>query len=502
MNRVFVVDDEPFIIEGLHHIVDWREFGMEITGYAHDGRAALKAIQEHGTDLLITDISMPEMSGLELIRELRATMPQLKIIVLSGFNEFDYLKEGMKYGIENYLLKPVNVQELKETLRVAAEKLNASTEQRWSDNDIGILRDNILYRWMAGRISQGELKERASMLPIDIAAPYFMAAVVRSPGREETGHAAIVAAMGESGATVFRDFDGDTVILFALADASVGRKEAMAALESLRGKLPGSLLRISVGETGAGMGGASASYMQARGAQEHFLIRIENETIDCAKLCDKESDEPFSYDFVWPDYVRFIHAADSEGLERRIADDIAGLRGEPGVTPAALRSSVSELLRLFRSEVKTGTQADQELYQMELDTIGRATDIGEVVELAGKAGKRLIASLDREAKSPVIAGLLNRIHTSYGEPLSLKQLGGDYNVHPVYLGQLFQKETGAAFTEYLNRWRIGKAKELLRESNYKVHEIAIIVGYTETGYFYKQFKKHVGISPLDYKEMH
>lgn len=95
--------------------------------------------------------------------------------------------------------------------------------------------------------------------------------------------------------------------------------------------------------------------------------------------------------------------------------------------------------------------------------------------------------------------VLNYIHESYNEDVSLKTLGAQYHIHPVYLGQLFHKEVNESFTEYINKYRIEKAKELLRITSLKVHEIALKVGYWETGYFYKQFKKHVGISPTEYK---
>lgn len=514
MFKVFVVDDEPFIIEGLHHIVDWQEFGLEIAGFAYDGRQALDMLRALKVDVLITDISMPEMNGLELIRELRADQPELKIIVLSGFNEFDYLKEGMKYGIENYLLKPINVHELKETLRVAVDKLHTTDTRRWSDNDIGILRENILFRWVTGRISFAELKERTALLHIDISAPFFMASVIRCPVHSEEGHQAIADAMQGGSATVFRDFDGYTVLLFALADRDEARRKALAEIETLRAELPQFQLRITAGRAQPTTSGAAESYAEALTAHEYFLIHPEDETIDCGQLngevgedgSDRERREHrekgHSFAFPWPDYVKRIHAGDAEGLERRIAEDMDQLRSVPGMTPVALRSAVAGLLQLFHSELKSEAQADQHyLHLEELDQVAHVNDIDELIAIVQEVARRLLADLDREGKSPVIAGVLDRIHAAYHEPLSLKQLGREFNVHPAYLGQLFQKEMGVGFTDYMNRYRIGKAKQLLRESHYKVHEIAQLVGYVETGYFYKNFKKYVGISPLDYKEM-
>ena len=149
MYKVFIVDDEPFIIEGLYDIVDWSSFGMEIVYHAGNGQAALQALPEQPVDILITDISMPLMNGLDLIREARQLQPELKVIILSGFNEFEYLKEGMKLGIENYLLKPINVDELQSTLRNTAAKLDQLVKPRLEETyGIQMLKDNILYRWL------------------------------------------------------------------------------------------------------------------------------------------------------------------------------------------------------------------------------------------------------------------------------------------------------------------------------------------------------------------
>lgn len=508
MYKVFLVDDEPFIIEGMHHIVDWQEFGLVIAGVAQDGKAALDALKQQQVDLLITDISMPEMNGLQLIRELRSFMPDLKIIVLSGFNEFDYLKEGMKYGIENYLLKPINVQELKDTLQITINKLNAPYAQRWLDNDISILRENILYRWVAGQISYLELKERASLLQIDIAAPYYMTAMLRCKEQAEACYvkaAQAMEAMRGDTVHVFRDFAGNTILLFALHDPLHERTRALAELKQLQQQLANFKLRITLGSAKPAFSGAAISYTEAQQAQDYFLIMLEQNMIDCELLQWENEEKGCSFVFPWPIYVKLIHSGDAAGLDCQIEQDIGELCSQPDITPTALRATVTVLLRLLHDEQNTEEelQPNQQLLQLkELDAVVRTTDIGELIALVQESGKRLLSSLPREKKSPVVAGVLDRIHASYDEPLSLKQLGGEYNVHPVYLGQLFQKETGSSFNDYLNRYRIDKAKELLRQSRRRVQEIALKVGYTETGYFYKQFKKYVGVSPVEYKEMH
>jgi Response regulator containing CheY-like receiver domain and AraC-type DNA-binding domain len=116
--------------------------------------------------------------------------------------------------------------------------------------------------------------------------------------------------------------------------------------------------------------------------------------------------------------------------------------------------------------------------------------------------ERCVDSLAMDVRSPVVRQVLNEIEEHYADELSLKTLGTRFHIHPVYLGQLFQKEIGESFTEHINKYRIEQAKRLLKTSSLKVHDIARQVGYWETGYFYKQFKKFVGVSPSEFKGLH
>jgi two-component system response regulator YesN len=151
------------------------------------------------------------------------------------------------------------------------------------------------------------------------------------------------------------------------------------------------------------------------------------------------------------------------------------------------------LIKEIRSEM------ERELIAQGLNEIHRANSLPGLSAAVMQTAGSIIELLDRELKSPVVNQVLNYIEKSYSEDLSLKKLGFMFNIHPVYLGQLFHKMTGDSFAEYLNRYRIEKAKEQLRSTNNKVHEIARSVGYWEMGYFYKQFKKYVGISPTEFK---
>ena len=162
MYRVIIADDEPVIRRGLRETIEWDALGLEIAGEAADGTEALELIREIRPEILITDIRMPEMDGIQLIREVRELEMNVKITILSGYSDYDYLKAAIRLGVDNYLLKPIDNDELIANLRNTVSEIEkeaaASLQIRQGTN---LLRSNTLRRLVAGYISQEELREKA-----------------------------------------------------------------------------------------------------------------------------------------------------------------------------------------------------------------------------------------------------------------------------------------------------------------------------------------------------
>ncbi|QGQ99742.1 DNA-binding response regulator [Paenibacillus psychroresistens] len=502
MYKVFIVEDEPFIIEGLYDIIDWASFGLEIVGHAENGKEALDALQLKPVDILITDISMPIMNGLELIAAARALRPELKVIILSGYNEFNYLKEGMKLGIENYLLKPINLVELQSTLANTIEKLNEyKVENAWNKYDSRIIQDNILYRFMTGQIAGNEFMERVHFLQLDFDKPYILVAIIRSerfiPGLFDY----VVSETEEDRSIIpFRDMDGDIVLIFTLSEMSQGHEDAAAKLLKLKEQLlDHEPLRYSLGTIESLPEQAALSYTHAKKAQEYFLIYRDKAIMDYQELPIVQGIH-HGLPVDWPEYSKLIIAKEKYLLFARIDKDFQRIQTIEGMTPTYIQSIAIEMMIRFKIKLKEITNRDQaDLYEKGFEQVMNAFGIYELVSAIKEVAGLTVDLLIRDVKSPVIQQVLKDIEELYADEISLKTLSGKYNIHPVYLGQLFHKETSESFAEYINKYRIEQAKEMLKSTHFKVHEIARKVGYWETGYFYKQFKKYVGISPTDYK---
>lgn len=502
MYKIFIVDDEPFIIEGLYDIVDWAGQGMEIVGHAENGQAALEALKSVRTDILITDISMPLMNGLDLIRAARELQPSLKVIILSGYDEFDYLKEGMALGIENYLLKPINIKEFQATLSNVSEKLNVTqAESEINAHSISILRDNVMHRWLRNQISPEEFQERAHFLGICIDKPLVLVALLRPENSYIEVLQALTDKLSGTSVILFQDGDGDIVMLHTLSEYQRGKDEVDRIHEELLQSLSiFQPLRLSLGSVEEVEGQAAQSYAHAKKAQEYFMLFPEKKLIRYEDLEQSQAAVIQEVPMNWDDSRKLVMARDKQMLLKQIDENFEQLRQMEGITPDLLKDIAMEWMIRLKMQLKEITHAeDPELYLNGFRRIRETSSITEWIDIIKETAILTIDSLIRDVKSPVVQQVLNFVHEFYNGDLSLKTLGAQYKIHPVYLGQLFHKEVKESFTEYINRYRIEKAKEQLRNSPLKVHEIARNVGYWETGYFYKQFKKYVGISPTEYK---
>jgi two-component system response regulator YesN len=251
------------------------------------------------------------------------------------------------------------------------------------------------------------------------------------------------------------------------------------------------------------MAEAGTSYEQARKAQQYFLVMPERNIVDFALLASS-SPAFFPTDLLnWETYSKPIMAKDKSELLERIDRDFSAIRSADGMNPVRTKSAAVELIIRMKMEADKLNRAEtSEPYKEALDKVMDASTLEGVGDAVKEVSLYAIDSFSGEDMSPVIKQVLRYIQEHYAEALTLKSLGQQYHIHPNYLGQLFHKQTGDTFADYLNKFRIDKAKTMLLDSRLKVNEIAKQVGYWEIGYFYKQFKKHVGIVPSEYKGLH
>jgi len=515
MYNVMIVDDEPLILRGMHSILEWNRYGLRIASEASSGEEAVERFLESPVDIVITDIRMPGISGLELIETIRSVDPNVKFIVLSGYEDFQYVKEGIRFGIENYLLKPIDVDELAATVEGTVRKLEQEGKRRIrSEEEKSILRNNLLIRWMNGTIPLTELKQRADVADIPLGHRSYAVAVGMLQPADTVGDNLTFEAREEMAAGLFGDvremapellpnyrvlgfvdLEGDLVFLFSDPESrlepSVLHRELEAIHRAVRERWHVDL-RFSIGSTADGYADVSANYRKAKQLQSESLLNGGSFIVDGAQVVALKGNEP-TYDRL--EFSMLLAKRDRDGLRERIQESFERLKHREYASIGDAQSMAMDML------IEAGKQAGRNRIADSFAQLLRLRGIEQirryVYEYIGGTLEEM--SRTEDSLSPVIRKVLLDIHARYGSELSLKTLGHSYNVHPVYLGQLFKKEMGAGFTDYVNGYRIRIAKELLLHSDKKANEIAIEVGCADPNYFYKLFAKFTGVSPTEFR---
>lgn len=505
MYKALVVDDEPMILNGFDALIPWEEFGIEITDKAESGEEALRILSKKQIDLLITDIRMPGLSGLDLLRTLRQNGKDIKTIILSGYDDFQYVKEASQYGIENYLLKPIEEKELEETLNHLVEKLE--NEQKQQDRlleSYHLLKSNILYRWVTGSIGEEELSTRADFLRVSITKKWYQTCILYSETRSAANHLEYLEKLSadfwpDAPPLIFVTLHGEIILLFSWDGAQDAAPHLQEWLLKVNAKISAKLqteVFIAIGSMEAGWQGAEKSYRKALELLEYRLILPANSVISISDL--KGDFQRTGRHISWNKLDEFICAGDQHGACRFLESLFTELCAYE--TPEKIRTLTCEILFYLSKDFAGSTET---FSGESLREILYTVDMQAILMRLQQCVEKVICrrqSLQQE-KNPVVAAVLDYIQKHYSEELSLKTLALKYKVNAAYLGQLFKHETGEMFSVYLTGIRIENAKLLLRNTSLKANEISERSGFTNTNYFSNTFKKMTGVYPSEYRTM-
>ncbi|MCM0647326.1 response regulator transcription factor [Clostridium swellfunianum] len=508
MYKVMLVDDEILILDGLKELIDWETLGLEIVNTSLNGEEALKEFTEVNPDIVITDISMPKMNGLMLIKEIKAISDRTRFIILSGYDEFNYAKEAIRLGIENYILKPINEEELEATLKNTIEKLKLSSKLPVLEKKkIEILKENILYRWVTNNISSYELKEREFVLDIKLGLSFYMAGIINLKKCDNHKTYEIYLAIKDLAekmldCSVFRDLDNNIVIIYGSNDYETINKDFQDMIESVETILEEKysiFYFITLGSIENGHENAHKSYQTASKIQDYLLIYGYNKIITYDMFSSMEGFiEDSQLDA--KEFNKVFLSKDLESVETYIGKIFDNLTTQARITPEGIYDIAIKMIFLITQlsdELKLpGWDKKENVKSLITEVLSFKTteEIKEVVLLKSREFINLVNE-EQSSISPIVQQVISHIDKHYGEELSLKTLAQKYNINPSYLGQVFNKEIGESFSDYLNKIRNEKAKELLLNTNLKVNEIAVKVGYIDTSYFYRKFRDYFGISP-------
>jgi len=512
--------------EGIRSNFPWEQTDFVLAGEAPDGEMALSMLQDIKPDILITDIRMPFMDGLELCRALSATMPWMYIIIISGHDDFTYAKEAISIGVKEYLLKPVSVQELRSVLTRIGEDIRAEKQQQanlriYRDqlaSSSELLKQKLLSDLISG-IPETEIIERARALHTGLTAKRYLVMVIEP--RQETAHAEDIRAAesmicrlaNNSGGTVYMcQIQGRFVLLIMGDDDADVEERTYGLAQSVQYDIERNTPlkpMVTIGTTVDSLHMVPQSYREAcsllatmceTGEGEHdrrILGVLDIAPAESFSLMDVKVPKIYErirhanradVDDILNEFIESLgeSAAKSKLLinylfvdivlvASRIVRDCGGVPQE--VIPAA-----------FLPEGKTAvTLGVDEALSLAKDVIGKA------LEFRDEQGSARHGVVIRKAKA--------FIGEHYANPeLTLRQVANEVALSNNHFCTIFSQETGVTFTEYITTIRIEKAKELLRDKQMRTSDVAESVGYNDPHYFSYLFKKYTELSPREFRK--
>lgn len=534
MFKVFLVEDEIVVREGIRKNILWEQYGFQYAGDAPDGELALPLIRQIQPDLLITDIKMPFIDGLQLIELIRRELPRTKIIIISGYDDFSYAQQAIRLGVDQYLLKPITKDKMVEILIALQKKMETERQQqefltrfqREVTEYETFSRRRFFEQIVVGGMNALEISETAKTMSIDVNAPYynivlFSLSSSRYDASAPEGYTDTLAAIQDK----IRQFIAchPHILLFrwnvtTQAFLVKGEQEDIAhrtddCIENIQRycETTGSDVswHIAQGTPVSRLGSIPACFNEASRllsyrylcAEEHILSK---ESIrEFWKRSGSEMDNVKKE--IDQDHIcKFLSKGAREEIDRFI-EQLLQSAGEGNVsTPLYCRYLT---MTVYFATVKyldsIGCCADS-FWSLELQPNDNVSTPEEARKYMHQVMVQAIDLRDNESKKQqrdLLTQAIRFIDKHFSdESISLERVARKVNVSPNYFSAIFSQVVGQTFIEYLTNKRIEEAKRLLRHTDKRSSEVAVAVGYKDSHYFSFVFKKVLGLTPNEYRK--
>lgn len=525
MHKILIVDDDRIIRKGLIQTIPWAKNGFHVTGEAGDGEEALAMIRKDPPQVVVSDIRMPFMDGLELAKHTKETYPDIKFIFLTGYEDFSYAKRAIDLQAVDYLLKPVERDILLEKAKQAAADWDKEQGSKKKLREAKpYLRSVLFQKILAGQESEEMILASAEEMGMSLHHQYFLAMILQiddytqediHPRAEHKQLRKIIAAHAEK-ILCQRDYGGvialehDTMVIIFAADIPDDmRKRAKAVAEAVcewsRVEIK-TTLTIALGTPKKGLLKLAESFDEAHSVLA-FRHVIGKDTVitpdDLDKLVSQVQETPDEKDENLVEKVRLGLVDDAQQV---LSEMEQALRGSVQSLGTVRMQSVDLMLALFKGAEEWAPEWSRQHVAKKTEYYSRINEmqtVSEIVDLLRGLVNSLAHYMTDEntrERTDVIDDVTDYIQKHYAEHgLSLQDIGRYVHMNPIYLSVLFKKKKKITFTGFLLQIRMTKAMEMLRSTDLKTYEVAEKTGYNSPEYFGACFKKYTGCSPLEFR---
>lgn len=530
MIRVMLVDDEAIILDGLTFF-SWGDYDCEVVATATNGRIALEKLQEANPDLIFTDIKMPGMDGLEFAEEVRKVNRDVKIVMLTGYGNFEFAQQAIKLGVSEYLLKPVNPIQLAKLIEKLASKIREEKEnrkyyeamERDYSKEMPYLKEKFVYDLLHGQFyDESDYCERANNLEV-VIKKYVCLCMTKT---NVEMHTSVPEAFGIRNISeeVLGEYCRGVLSEYNLAEQQCNlillfeaeQPEAECINQAMRGceklntifeKIVKRNMDIGISSVGAEPLRLYEKYYEAVKANGqstylggHAIVKYED-LDNVADLFDLDITEAKKIRL-----FRNVYAANTIFVEqsiRKIFSEKLQLENARFLALDLLINCMKYPSLCQVDENFNGTQFNYSFLQDSVHAVSNMTSVEEIAEymirMFGLLSKQVNRSAD-DRYAAAAAAIVDYIETNYAMDLSLDLVAEHFNVSRTYLSRMLKKYTGKTFLGILVDARMHAARNMILENSYKINEIAERVGYKDFSYFVQSFKKFYGMTPNEYRK--
>ncbi len=526
MYKVVVVDDETWICKLIRKIVNWEDMGFKIIADAGDGVSALELVKEHRPDLVITDIRMPSLDGIGLIKSVRELGFDTEFIIISGYSDFEYAKSAIKYYAFGYIVKPLDKDEFQEILLSVKEKIQKkyAMETKIENSELQMLEQEIkkiidlknknicvenLNQVYGTNFGDGEYCvaiSKQDFLFREKCDSYDNTDLLKLLTEIKESHSEKLKELVH-----FTDGAGDKYIfVLNFIDREFVLQEMRRILTKIQEKRKSQeqfSLTIGVGQSVSNINQIGMSYRSALCAINARMVMGTGNIIDAETQSNKFADTKNIIDVRKEKKLKLLlDVFDTKGASEEIANILKQADKQLSNNAIIYHLAAYEIIDiLFDVMENKNVQLEsltKELVMQNIENSLSKTKIELYINQFLKEFSEAYSEAKQKNGDKLIGEIKTYIMENYMSDISLDDVAKLVCLNPTYVSEVFKKKTSENFSEYLSDYRVNIAKTLLKDVRYKIIDISLMVGYKDPKYFSRLFKKKVGVNPTDYRNMY
>lgn len=538
MVKVVIVDDEVLVRLGIRTTIDWNKYGFDIVGEADNGLRALEVVRETQPDVVLVDIRMPKMDGLTFIKKLKSEFPQVKTVILSCYNDFEYVREALRLGALDYILKlSTDAEDLIKVMesvkaKIEEERLRRDEVvrlQQLVNTNIHEIRSKYFNDLINSDSSMGISDNEMKALQLRLTGDKYVVLCLKVDG-DDSPHKVIAAEghlfklsvinlldevtnKGNLCGNVFARDDKEFAVLMCFNGEKVdtilknAKELAQHIIDVLRLYM-GISVSVGISDVFEDIKDVKNRYKEASLAVESRIYTGKESIAYCGDVLPYE--EAMVYNGDKEKKLR-------DALEEKRIDEaykiiynlLDQVRANHRISPSRIKKEVKDIIHTFASVIK---QVGGDIENIRDDSgnnpeksVECCVTLDEMMswfyDFIGRYSLYM-GELKKQRYGKDVSRAIDYISSHYMESITLADVADYVKMNESYFCYLFKKETGKNFTEFLNSLRVEKAKELFRTDDLSVYEVAEKVGFANVSYFSKVFRAFVGVSPLEYKKLY